>query len=101
MTKQVLTANDLRSGGVVFLTPKGDWSPYIAMASVSDNCCSAEQLEAQGQRSVADQLIVGPFLIDVNTESGVPSPVRFREQLRVNGPSVIAEFRKPVFSEVA
>jgi len=94
MKKQVLTASDLRSGGVVFLTESGDWSPYISKALISENSAVVEMFEKQGQLSVAEQKIVGPYLMEINLENGLPNPVRFREQLRVNGPSVQAEFRK-------
>ncbi len=99
MKKQVLTASDLRSGGVVFLTREGNWSPYISNALVSEICDAEQILEKQGQFSVNEQAVdelkvVGPYLIDIKMENGLPNPVRFREQLRVNGPSVRAQFRK-------
>ncbi|MCP4411235.1 MAG: DUF2849 domain-containing protein [Gammaproteobacteria bacterium] len=94
MKKQIVTASDLRSGGVVFLTATGGWSPCISSALISEPSEAVLILEKRGQQAVAEQIIVGPYLIDINMENGLPNPVRFREQLRVNGPSVQTNFRK-------
>jgi len=100
-TAKILTANDLHSGGVVFATANGDWSSFISQALLSDNADTNEKLETCGQHAVERQLVVEPFFIDVTIENSLPRPVRFREQLRVNGPSVQTAFSKPAFREVA
>jgi len=101
MTFKILTANNLLSGGVVYLTSKNSWSPFISQAQVSDDVDTIERLETTGLRAEAEQIIVGPFLVAVTIENGIPLPTRFRERLRVNGPSVRSEFSKPIFKEVA
>lgn len=101
MTLKILTANGLHSGGVVFLTSHGDWSPFIALAQISDDDDTAQKLESSGQQAVGEQTIVEPFFIDITIENGVPHPVRFRERLRVGGPSVRSDFSKPLFKEAA
>jgi len=101
MTLKIMTANDLHSGGVVFLTGQNDWSPFISHARLCDEPDTERELEAFGQQAVARQIIVEPFLIAVTLENSVAHPVRFREQLRVGGPSVRSDFFKPLFSEVA
>lgn len=101
MSFNILTANDLLSGGVVYLTSQNNWSPFISQAHVSDGAATNEHLESVGYQAEAEQIIVGPFLIAVTIENGIPRPTRFRERLRVNGPSVRSEFSKPTFKEVA
>jgi len=101
MTLKILTANNLRSGGVVFATSHGDWSPFISQALVCDDIATVEKLEISDRQAVSEQFIVEPFLIDVTVENGIPRPIRFREWLRVSGPSVRAEFSKPAFNEAA
>ena len=101
MTLKILTANDLLSGGVVFLTAQNSWSPFISHARLCDEPDTEQELEAFGQQAVARQIVVEPFLIAVTLENGVARPVRFREQLRVGGPSVRSDFSKPLFKEVA
>lgn len=97
MKYQVLTANSLINGNVVFLTSDNDWSPFIAQAQICQDDAQLEALEAIGHQAVDNQVIVEPFLIEVIVENDLPKPVRFREQLRVNGPSVRADFAKPAY----
>lgn len=98
---KILTANDLLSGGVVFLTADGAWTPFISLAHISQNDDTARKLEISGEKAVSEQIIVEPFFIDITIENGAPRPVRFRERLRVSGPSVRSDFSKPFFREVA
>ncbi len=101
MSLEILTANNLHSGGVVFLTPQGDWSPFVILAEIFANAETTEKLETSGRQAVDAQIIVGPYPVAVTIEDGVPRPVRFREQLRVGGPSVRSDFSKPLFKEAA
>jgi len=101
MALQILTANSLLTGGVVYLTSQNNWSSFISLAQVSDGADTIKRLESTGLRAEAEQIIVGPFLIDVTVENDIPRPTRFRERLRVNGPSVHAAFSKPIFKEAA
>ncbi|RLA05802.1 MAG: DUF2849 domain-containing protein [Gammaproteobacteria bacterium] len=73
MKTQILTANNLHSGGVVFLSTEGGWSPYISQAWVSDNSETDLLFEALGRRAAKKQLIVEPFLIDVSVENDEPA----------------------------
>lgn len=85
---QVITANRLFDGAVVYLSPKGDWVQQIEAAAVADNELAAAALTATGERSVQEQHVVAPYLIEVeNTVQGV-RPKRYREQLRASGPSI-------------
>lgn len=101
MTLKILTANSLLTGGVIYLTDQNSWSPFISKAQVSDDAGTILRLEASGLYAEAEQIVVGSFLIAVTIENGIPRPIRFRERLRVNGPSVRSEFSKPTFKEVA
>jgi hypothetical protein len=101
MTKKILTANDLLSGGVVYLTTQGAWSSFISQAHLSGDNDTEQKLSDLGKEAVEQQVIVEPFFIDITEREGQPVPVRYREFLRVNGPSVRADFSKPSFKEVA
>ena len=85
---KVLTANDLVEGHSVFLTAEG-WAPGIAQAMVAVSPEQAEELEALGRRFVVDNRIVGPYLVDVSTETGAPVPLSRREQIRASGAPTI------------
>ena len=83
---QIITANDLFEGDVIYLTQKGSWSRDIAEAHIGN---SPEQIEtmldvANGQASS----IVGAYAMNVIIdEHGKPAPAHFREEFRTRGPS--------------
>ncbi|RED12967.1 DUF2849 domain-containing protein [Pontivivens insulae] len=83
---QIVTANDLMMGDVIYLTPEGGWSRDHADAIVATSQDEADELLAQAQ---AQQLkIVGPYLAEaVLDDAGRPGPVHFREAFRTRGPS--------------
>ena len=80
----VLTANDLVEGHSVFLSAEG-WARDIARAMVAVTPEQAEELEALGARHLTDNQVVGPYLVDVVLDSGVPVPLGRREQIRADG----------------
>lgn len=83
MTAQVLTANRLSDGEVVFLGA-GRWVEHISAADVFIGDAGAPALaEAEAQPTV----VVAPYLIDVTPTDGVPVPVAYRERLRAIGPT--------------
>jgi sulfite reductase (NADPH) hemoprotein beta-component len=70
MTAQVLTANRLADGEVVFLGG-GRWVEHITAADLFIGDASAAALaQAEAQPTV----VVAPYLIDVTPVDGVPSP---------------------------
>jgi Protein of unknown function (DUF2849) len=86
----VFTANRLRDGRVVWLAAGGAWVEEIGAAAVFTPAEAAEGL-ARAQLGEAQQLVVGVYGVEVSLQAGKPVPVKFREQLRVRGPSVDAE----------
>jgi sulfite reductase (NADPH) hemoprotein beta-component len=87
---QVFTANRLRDGRVVWLAAAGGWVDSVAEAHVfpPEEAAAGLALAQQGERS---QQVVGTYGIDVSVQAGLPVPVKFRERLRAQGPSVDAE----------
>ncbi len=83
---QTITANDLISGEVVYLTERGAWSRHFADATVfleADLC--ANQL-AKIERS--EPMIVGPYAVAVKAaQDQFAMPAHFREAFRATGPS--------------
>ncbi len=79
----VFTGNFLSDGRVAWLAGDGTWSPRIAEARVFPAEAAA--------RVPQDPRVVGPYAVEVDLAAGLPTPRRFRERLRVTGPSVVAE----------
>ncbi|MEM9736221.1 MAG: DUF2849 domain-containing protein [Pseudomonadota bacterium] len=80
----VITAYDLVEGHAVFLGPEG-WTPRVDGAMVALTPEQAEEFEALGQRHVAGNDVVEPYLVEVSLENGRPWPVTRREQIRAAG----------------
>ena len=81
----VVSANDLLTGDVVFLTDKVSWTTNIKDAFVINNKAESYRwlLEARFQRSrVAD-----PYLVELEIDDNVVSFATFKEELRYYGPS--------------
>lgn len=87
---QVLTANRLDDGRVVFLTPGGDWSPVLNDARTAHEPASAAALSQAGEQAEANSTVVGPYLIEVTQEDGGIRAKAIREAIRASGPTIQA-----------
>ncbi len=89
MSLKILTANHLVGGQVVFLNDDREWSSDICNAHLAGTEDEAAAIDAIGKLGEAHAIIVGPYLIEVKLdEAGNITPVRLRERLRLNGPSI-------------
>ncbi len=85
---QIVTANRLGDGRVVFLTPAGDFSANIADSAVAEDESAARKLLAIGEAAEAACRVVDPYLVDVRKAEGGPEPLHIRETIRARGPTV-------------
>ncbi|MCO6185894.1 DUF2849 domain-containing protein [Rhizobium sp. L1K21] len=88
MTAKVLTANRLTDGIAVWWSAKGEWQTVLQGALVANDDEAAAALEAIGKRDLAANLVVDVALIDVNVVDGVLKPLRLRERIRADGPTI-------------
>ena len=95
MTLQVVTANRLIDGRVVFLADGYRWVEEIGAARVADGEEPAKALLAIGEKAAAERIVVAPYLIDVSSDGAHITPTRYREVLRALGPSSHPEFGRP------
>jgi len=77
----VVTANDLVEGDSVFLGA-GGWVRDVRMARIARTADEAAVLETAGAEGEAENLVVGPYLVEVSLDRGHPYPVLRREQIR-------------------
>jgi len=87
----VLTGNRLHDGLVVFLGGDGAWVEDIAGAVVARTPEEASALQAQGARDSALNRVVEPYLAEVREIAGRLLPVRQRERVRIDGPSILVD----------
>ena len=92
--RQVLTANHLKSGHVVFLGEGGSWSAWIDEAVVARTKERAAELDSKGAEQTKLNVVVGAYLVDVVEENGKLKAAHIREHLRTLGPSVRVDLGK-------
>lgn len=85
---QMIIANRLRDGAVVFLASNEGWEQAIAMGVVIEDQAGAERLMALAKRHEAECVVIDPQLIDVEIKDGAPRPTAIREAIRAFGPTV-------------
>ena len=83
----VIIASDLRTGRSVYFTAGSEWSDSVTNAELLQGEQSEERLQA-AQASETDNLVVDPYLIGM---SDAVSAVDIREQIRVQGPSILGK----------
>ncbi len=97
---QVVIASRLSDGIVVFLKATGTpgcaaWVLTLEAADVADSDERAAQLLGLGEADAAEnQVILDPYLIDVEEQGGQLRPTKFREVIRCLGPTVRPDFGK-------
>ncbi len=92
MKTQMIIANRLTDGRVVFLNNRGGWVNEIASGVVFFGERDAAQRLLEAQRGVEQNVIVDPYIIDIQTRNDRRQPVLVRERIRAFGPSVDAGF---------
>jgi Protein of unknown function (DUF2849) len=85
---QMIIANRLTDGLVVFLDPRENWNPAIGSGALIEGDADAERLLAVANRHVAECRVIDPQLIEVAVENGKPRPTAIREAIRAFGPTV-------------
>lgn len=100
-THEIVTANRLVDGTVVYLTADGGWSERFADAAVAADEAGAEALVTTGEAAVAAQLVVGLYRAEVGLENGRPVPADMKERIRARGPSIHPGFGKQAEGKAA
>ena len=95
MALQVITANRLLDGRVVFLADSGRWVEAIGQSRVADSEEAATALTAVAEQAAAAREVVAPYLIEVARDGDRLTPRRYREVIRALGPSSHPEFGRP------
>ena len=94
MSRQIITANRLRDGAVVYLTPEGLWSESLDGARVAGSRDEVERLLAGAERAVADRIIVDVYAFPVADEDAAVRPLQMREKIRAAGPTTHPAFAR-------
>lgn len=87
-TAQVLTANRLTDGIAVWYDRDGKWNEWIGRSVVANSKEEAERLEAIGKQAFAANEVLDVNLVEVEEVEGQIRPLRLRERIRAEGPSI-------------
>jgi hypothetical protein len=90
---QVLTANRLRNGDVVYWKAR-DWVEHFADAEVLGDKSAAESALAAAQAFVKNRVVVNPYLFGIREQDGRIRAIEEREIIRSEGPSVRRDLGK-------
>jgi hypothetical protein len=88
MADKVLTGNRLTDGIAVWLNASGQWTEKLQDAIVARHAEAVASLEEIGKRDFAANLVVDVNLVDVVEVDGRLRPLRLRERIRAEGPTM-------------
>jgi hypothetical protein len=83
---QILTGNELTSGGTVYLDASGTWVEDLQAARLFSKDETAER-DAALAATKAGGRVISLEIEDVAQEQGVIVPKRLRERIRASGPT--------------
>lgn len=87
-TGQMILANRLTDGRVVFLAANGSWVDDITAGALTTDDSSAQHLLEIARQAEAGNLVIDPYLIGIRASNGSRQPVSFREGIRASGPTI-------------
>lgn len=85
---QVVIANRLRDGIVVFLGTDQTWVESLRNCPPAETAEQEEEVLKRGKVAEDNQEVVGPELIEVEIRGGELHAVKMREAIRAAGPTV-------------
>lgn len=88
MVSKVLTANRLSDGISVWLDAAGSWVESIQDSFIARHAEAVTALEATGKQAFQDNKVVDVNVVDVEEINGTLRPLRMRERIRAEGPSI-------------
>ena len=94
MPRQLVTANRLIDGEVVYLTSDSGWSENLQDAVSDEDADNQARLLEQGEEAERNLEIVGAYLMPVAIEAGRIVPQSQREWIRALGPTVRQDIGK-------
>jgi hypothetical protein len=91
---QVLTANRLSDGEVVYLDAGDRWVERLGDALILTTAGEGETALAKGVQAENDREVVHAYLFDVSAQGEALKPVKMREVIRAAGPTVRRDLGK-------
>lgn len=90
---EIITANRLADGDVVYRTATGDWVRDVNAAELLDDAARKAEAEAAAAADVKASKVLDLATIAVEVSEGRVVPKRLRERIRAFGPTVKSDHR--------
>ncbi len=90
---QMLTANRLRDGDVVYWRD-GGWVEALGVGEIFPDDGAADAALKAADASVKARVVVNPYLFEIHDDGGRARPVKEREIIRAAGPTVRPDLGK-------
>ncbi|MCW6510084.1 DUF2849 domain-containing protein [Lichenifustis flavocetrariae] len=91
----MITASRLTDGAVVFLGQDRTWVERLAQAEVFSTVDASAEALKSAQKDEQANVVLDIYAIDVAPKAGVLVPIKLREAIRAQGPTVHPEHGKP------
>jgi Protein of unknown function (DUF2849) len=87
----IITANRLTDGIVVYLGADGSWVEELARARVATTEDEIKALESEAAKAVAERRVVAAYPMAVGIEDGAPVALSVRERIRAAHRTTLTE----------
>lgn len=91
MPHRVITASRTVDGAVVWLHESGAWFGEIGRATASSDQANVSRLLAIAHADQAAGRVIDAYEVEIAPASAGNNPVRLRERIRANGPTVATD----------
>jgi len=85
---QVISANRLSDGLVVYFATEGAWVGALGDATIFADAEAAKTALDQARSDVKRNLIVDPFLVEIVPKTDHVATVKLRDTIRAKGPTI-------------
>ena len=92
---QVMTANRLSDGVVLYLAQNDQWVEQLTAARFAKPDDAVAELQVAADVAVHDRLVIGPYLFTVEAIDDGFRPISQREHIRALGPTVGTDMPAP------
>jgi Protein of unknown function (DUF2849) len=92
--QEMITANRLPDGLVVFLDAQARWTEDFHRGAIVEDAAAKTKALADAAAAVEANLVVDPYPIELELRAGHLAPKALRERIRATGPTVRADLGK-------
>ena len=96
---EVITANRLTDGVVVFQTIDDSWTEDFVRAAVLSDPQATAQALTRAKHDEANIIVVDPYAIVVEDRNGHLAPKALREAIRATGPTIRRDLGKQALGQ--